>query len=469
MVLPPWFGPGHHHHALARVQREVVAHHLAALGDQPVGEREVVGAARLHPARGVQHGPAQREPGRPQRRDERAVGEERPHLVVEPFEHRVRHHVRRGELGQPPEQLRVQRRHPVDHRLLHVAEPRRAAALRGASAGSRCRNRSNVSAIGAVASSWPASADTPIRSPTTRSTYRSSASSRRERLGPRTPGLLGRVGQALLEVGEHGQQPGGGGCRRPQVVREPLHGAAEHGDRRQHPRLLLRRMADPGGERQVRPRPVGVSGEPAHGVGDRGTLEVGHDVLPVGHRGPVRRHPPPDGGQPRAVGALGRAAGQRGQPEVVPGVLVQVPGEPGTAGPQQARIRVGAREVAGRGALIGQGHACSCARQEPSAGKQFGHRGPGGFHRLLTRVAAAGRRATRPARRRPARGRARRGQPSPYGRSVAASISIRRLYLATRSPRAGAPVFSWPHPVATARSAMKESSVSPERCDTIWV
>src|SRR6202034_995322 len=39
------------------------------------------------------------------------------------------------------------------------------------------------------------------------------------------------------------------------------------------------------------------------------------------------------------------------------------------------------------------------------------------------------------------------------------------LYLATRSERAGAPVFIWPHPVATARSAMVVSSVSPERCD----
>ena len=37
------------------------------------------------------------------------------------------------------------------------------------------------------------------------------------------------------------------------------------------------------------------------------------------------------------------------------------------------------------------------------------------------------------------------------------------LYFATRSPRAGAPVFSWPALVATARSAMNVSSVSPER------
>src|SRR5215213_2187852 len=39
------------------------------------------------------------------------------------------------------------------------------------------------------------------------------------------------------------------------------------------------------------------------------------------------------------------------------------------------------------------------------------------------------------------------------------------LYLAVRSERANDPVFIWPQLVATARSAMVESSVSPERCD----
>src|SRR6266540_1976731 len=37
------------------------------------------------------------------------------------------------------------------------------------------------------------------------------------------------------------------------------------------------------------------------------------------------------------------------------------------------------------------------------------------------------------------------------------------LYLATRSPRHGAPVLICPAPVATAKSAMKSSQVSPER------
>ena len=35
--------------------------------------------------------------------------------------------------------------------------------------------------------------------------------------------------------------------------------------------------------------------------------------------------------------------------------------------------------------------------------------------------------------------------------------------MATRSDRAGAPVLIWPQPVATARSAIVVSSVSPER------
>ena len=39
------------------------------------------------------------------------------------------------------------------------------------------------------------------------------------------------------------------------------------------------------------------------------------------------------------------------------------------------------------------------------------------------------------------------------------------LYLATRSERAGAPDLIWPQLVATARSAIVTSSVSPERCD----
>ncbi|CPU65606.1 Uncharacterised protein [Mycobacteroides abscessus] len=43
------------------------------------------------------------------------------------------------------------------------------------------------------------------------------------------------------------------------------------------------------------------------------------------------------------------------------------------------------------------------------------------------------------------------------------------LYLLMRSPRAGAPVLIWPAFVATDRSAIVVSSVSPERCDTIAV
>src|SRR6185503_20779251 len=52
-----------------------------------------------------------------------------------------------------------------------------------------------------------------------------------------------------------------------------------------------------------------------------------------------------------------------------------------------------------------------------------------------------------------------------YRAAAPSSSSIRssRLYLATRSEREGAPVLSWPVPIATARSAMVVSSVSPER------
>ena len=39
------------------------------------------------------------------------------------------------------------------------------------------------------------------------------------------------------------------------------------------------------------------------------------------------------------------------------------------------------------------------------------------------------------------------------------------LYFATRSDRASEPVLICPQLVATARSAMVASSVSPERCD----
>jgi hypothetical protein len=41
------------------------------------------------------------------------------------------------------------------------------------------------------------------------------------------------------------------------------------------------------------------------------------------------------------------------------------------------------------------------------------------------------------------------------------------LYLATRSVREAEPVLIWPVPMATTRSAMKVSSVSPERWETI--
>jgi hypothetical protein len=41
------------------------------------------------------------------------------------------------------------------------------------------------------------------------------------------------------------------------------------------------------------------------------------------------------------------------------------------------------------------------------------------------------------------------------------------LYFAMRSERDAEPVLIWPAPVATARSAMNVSSVSPLRCEMI--
>src|SRR5215207_3436986 len=53
--------------------------------------------------------------------------------------------------------------------------------------------------------------------------------------------------------------------------------------------------------------------------------------------------------------------------------------------------------------------------------------------------------------------------------SRSSSMRSSRLYLATRSERAGAPALIWPQLVATARSAIVVSSVSPERCDITLV
>src|SRR5512142_865073 len=54
-----------------------------------------------------------------------------------------------------------------------------------------------------------------------------------------------------------------------------------------------------------------------------------------------------------------------------------------------------------------------------------------------------------------------------YSASGPSASSIRSswLYFATRSVRDGAPVLIWPAPVATAKSAIVTSSVSPERCE----
>ncbi len=58
---------------------------------------------------------------------------------------------------------------------------------------------------------------------------------------------------------------------------------------------------------------------------------------------------------------------------------------------------------------------------------------------------------------------------SSFGRHqapVSSSISIRRLYFSRRSLRESEPVLMKSAFTATARSAMKVSAVSPERCET---
>ena len=48
-------------------------------------------------------------------------------------------------------------------------------------------------------------------------------------------------------------------------------------------------------------------------------------------------------------------------------------------------------------------------------------------------------------------------------------MRISWLYFASRSERDRLPVLIWPQFVATARSAIVVSSVSPDRCETIAV
>src|ERR1700693_3259829 len=62
-------------------------------------------------------------------------------------------------------------------------------------------------------------------------------------------------------------------------------------------------------------------------------------------------------------------------------------------------------------------------------------------------------------------GNAERPAKTPAGAS-SSSISRRRLYFASRSPRQAEPVLIRPALTATARSAIESSEVSPERWET---
>ena len=85
------------------------------------------------------------------------------------------------------------------------------------------------------------------------------------------------------------------------------------------------------------------------------------------------------------------------------------------------------------GPSMSAGHSMLCPRNENA-----------GAHQTRARAARPGKRAAEPS-----------------------SSSMRRswLYLAMRSVREAEPVLIWPAPMPTARSAMKASSVSPERCE----
>src|SRR4051812_41669007 len=77
------------------------------------------------------------------------------------------------------------------------------------------------------------------------------------------------------------------------------------------------------------------------------------------------------------------------------------------------------------------------------------------------------RAAVHPAHQRPAS--CRMAERPAYFAAPPSSSSMRSnwLYFATRSVRLAEPVLIWPALVATARSAIVTSSVSPDRCDTM--
>ena len=66
----------------------------------------------------------------------------------------------------------------------------------------------------------------------------------------------------------------------------------------------------------------------------------------------------------------------------------------------------------------------------------------------------------------PSRFRVRTVGPARAREPRSSSIRNSRLYLASRSERATEPILIWPAAVATARSAIVVSSVSPDRAET---
>src|SRR5215510_13040859 len=118
---------------------------------------------------------------------------------------------------------------------------------------------------------------------------------------------------------------------------------------------------------------------------------------------------------------------------------------------QRLAARPQGRQVALQGLdlLHEAGHLHEAADPEPGQRQhQSGHRAEG--------EGAASHRPVRVYRLRPG-----------HDAAWPSSSSMRRswLYLAIRSPREREPVLIWPALTATARSATKVSSVSPERCE----
>ena len=135
-------------------------------------------------------------------------------------------------------------------------------------------------------------------------------------------------------------------------------------------------------------------------------------------------------------------------------------GSPASSRSQAQKPAVAFDQVVGE--IAGQRHAQNRADNEARAPPQFAqydHDAKG-----CTGNSQSQRRAKRQSLRRPTIAAALSGRRTRRGAELS-SIRISWLYLASRSERDSEPVLIWPQLVATARSAIVVSSVSPERCE----